>query len=97
MAQSGIFSLVHTRFNLGLEAMGGLLAGLFLLGLVLARQRQSDRALFGAPLAYTEDLLEDGFYYRTTFFNWHPRALHGCLAQERGKSTPLVALLPSHH
>ena len=42
-AQAGIFSLVHTRFNLGLGAMGGLLIGLFLLGMVLARQRQSDR------------------------------------------------------
>lgn len=47
-AQAGIFSLVHTRFNLGLGAMGGLLIGLFLLGMVLARQRQSDRgALWG--------------------------------------------------
>ena len=44
-AQAGIFSLVHTRFNLGLGAMGGLLIGLFLLGMVLARQRQSDRGL----------------------------------------------------
>ena len=43
LAQAGIFSLVHTRFNLGLGAMSGLLVGLFLLGMVLASQRQSDR------------------------------------------------------
>ncbi|QNI99205.1 CAAX amino terminal protease [Synechococcus sp. A15-62] len=43
LAQASIFSLVHTRFNLGLGAMSGLLIGLFLLGLVLARQRQSNR------------------------------------------------------
>ena len=43
LAQASIFSLVHTRFNLGLSAMSGLLIGLFLLGLVLARQRQSNR------------------------------------------------------
>lgn len=43
VAQASIFSLVHTRFNLGLGAMSGLLVGLFLLGMVLARQRQSDR------------------------------------------------------
>ena len=43
VAQASIFSLVHTRFNLGLGATSGLLIGLFLLGLVLARQRQSDR------------------------------------------------------
>ena len=42
VAQASIFSLVHTRFNIGLAAMGGLLVGLFLLGMVLARQRQSD-------------------------------------------------------
>ena len=43
VAQASIFSLVHTRFNLGLGAMAGLLIGLFLLGLVLASQRLSDR------------------------------------------------------
>ena len=48
LAQASIFSLVHTRFNLGLGAMGGLLIGLFLLGMVLASQRQTDRgALWG--------------------------------------------------
>ena len=43
LAQASIFSLVHTRFNLGVGAMSGLLVGLFLLGMVLASQRQSDR------------------------------------------------------
>ena len=43
LAQASIFSLVHTRFNLGMGAMSGLLVGLFLLGMVLARQRQADR------------------------------------------------------
>ena len=43
LAQAGVFSLVHTRFNLGFGAMSGLLVGLFLLGMVLASQRQSDR------------------------------------------------------
>ena len=42
VAQASIFSLVHTRFNLGLGAMSGLLIGLFLLGMVLAKQRQAD-------------------------------------------------------
>ena len=43
LAQASIFSLIHTRFNLGLGDMSGLLIGLFLLGMVLAKQRQSDR------------------------------------------------------
>ena len=44
VAQASIFSLVHTRFNLGLAAMSGLLIGLFLLGMVLAIQRQADQS-----------------------------------------------------
>ena len=44
VAQASIFSLVHTRFNLGLGAMSGLLIGLFLLGMILARQRQADQS-----------------------------------------------------
>lgn len=43
VAQASIFSLVHTRFNLGVAAMSGLLIGLFLLGMVLAKQRQADQ------------------------------------------------------
>ena len=43
IAQAGIFSLVHTRFNIGLLSMSGLLIGLFLLGIVLAKQRQADQ------------------------------------------------------
>ena len=42
IGQALIFSLVHTRFNLGLWPMLGLLTGLFLLGLVLALRRQQD-------------------------------------------------------
>lgn len=40
IGQAGLFSLVHTRFNLGLAAMTGLLSGLLLLGLVLALLRR---------------------------------------------------------
>ena len=40
--QALIFSLVHTRFNLGLGPMIGLLSGLMLLGLCLAAQRRLD-------------------------------------------------------
>ena len=40
--QAALFSLVHTRFNLGVGPMLGLLTGLFLLGLVLALLRLRD-------------------------------------------------------
>ena len=47
--QAVLFSLVHTRFNLGPLASLGLLGGLLLLGLALALQRRSDAgALHGA-------------------------------------------------
>jgi membrane protease YdiL (CAAX protease family) len=45
LAQALIFSLVHTRFNLGLAGLTGLLGGLALLGLALALQRRADRGL----------------------------------------------------
>ena len=39
LGQAALFSLVHTRFNLGLGPMLGLLTGLLLLGLMLALLR----------------------------------------------------------
>lgn len=42
ISQAAIFSLVHTRFNLGAWPMLGLLSGLFLFGLVLAQRRRLD-------------------------------------------------------
>ena len=49
VGQALVFSLVHTRFNLGPLATVGLLAGLLLLGLALALQRRADGgALHGA-------------------------------------------------
>lgn len=43
LGQAALFSLVHTRFNLGIWPMLGLLTGLFLLGLVLALLRLRDQ------------------------------------------------------
>ena len=48
VTQAVIFSLVHTRFNLGVLPMLGLLVGLTLLGLVLAAQRRlNEGSLWG--------------------------------------------------
>ena len=41
--QAALYSLVHTRFNLGFGPMLGLLTGLFLLGLILALLRLHDQ------------------------------------------------------
>ena len=43
--QAAVFSLVHTRFNLPLLQLLGLLAGLLLLGLALGLQRRADSGL----------------------------------------------------
>ena len=42
VSQALLFSVVHTRFNLGFIPMLGLLTGLFLLGMTLAMQRHHD-------------------------------------------------------
>jgi hypothetical protein len=42
VSQALVFSVVHTRFNLGVTPMLGLLTGLFLLGMTLAMQRHHD-------------------------------------------------------
>ena len=43
LGQAALFSLVHTRFNLGFGPMLGLLTGLLLLGLILALLRLRDQ------------------------------------------------------
>jgi hypothetical protein len=45
LLQAALFSLVHTRFNLPLLPLLGLLGGLMLLGLALGLQRRADRGL----------------------------------------------------
>jgi membrane protease YdiL (CAAX protease family) len=45
VGQALVFSLVHTRFNLGPAGAVGLLGGLTLLGLALALQRRADAGL----------------------------------------------------
>jgi membrane protease YdiL (CAAX protease family) len=45
LAQALIFSLVHTRLDLGLAGLTGLLGGLALLGLTLALRRRADGGL----------------------------------------------------
>ena len=43
VGQALVFSVVHTRFNLGVMPMLGLLTGLFLLGMMLTIQRNHDQ------------------------------------------------------
>ena len=74
VAQASIFSLVHTRFNLGLGAMSGLLVGLFLLGMVLARQRQSDRGSLWGCISLHGGLVAGWFLLQSGLLELSPNA-----------------------
>ena len=74
VAQASILSLVHTRFNLGLGAMGGLLIGLFLLGMVLARQRQSDRGSLWGCIGLHGGLVAGWFLLQNGLLQLSPNA-----------------------
>lgn len=74
LAQASIFSLVHTRFNLGLGAMGGLLIGLFLLGMVLASQRQSDRGSLWGCIGLHGGLVAGWFLLQSGLLELSPNA-----------------------
>ena len=73
-AQASIFSLVHTRFNLGLGAMSGLLIGLFLLGLVLAGQRQSDKGSLWGCIGLHGGLVAGWFLLQSGLLELSPNA-----------------------
>ena len=74
VAQASIFSLVHTRFNLGLGAMSGLLVGLFLLGMVLVRQRQSDRGSLWSCIGLHGGLVAGWFLLQSGLLELSPNA-----------------------
>ena len=74
VAQASIFSLVHTRFNLGLGAMSGLLVGLLLLGMVLARQRQSDRGSLWSCIGLHGGLVAGWFLLQSGLLELSPNA-----------------------
>ena len=74
IAQASIFSLVHTRFNLGLAAMSGLLVGLFLLGMVLAKQRQADRGSLWGCIGLHGGLVAGWFLLQNGLLQLSPNA-----------------------
>jgi membrane protease YdiL (CAAX protease family) len=74
VAQASIFSLVHTRFNLGLAAMSGLLVGLFLMGMVLAKQRQSDQGSLWGCIGLHGGLVAGWFLLQSGLLQLSPNA-----------------------
>ena len=92
-AQAGIFSLVHTRFNLGLGAMGGLLIGLFLLGMVLARQRQSDRGSLWGCIGLHGGLVAGWFLLQNGLLQLSPNAPPWLVGPGSHSPNPLGGLI----
>ena len=93
LAQASIFSLVHTRFNLGLGAMGGLLIGLFLLGMVLARQRQSDRGSLWGCIGLHGGLVAGWFLLQNGLLQLSPNALPWLVGPGSHSPNPLGGLI----
>ena len=92
-AQAGIFSLVHTRFNLGLGAMGGLLIGLFLLGMVLASQRQSDRGALWGCIGLHGGLVAGWFLLQNGLLQLSPNAPPWLVGPGGNSPNPLGGLV----
>ena len=61
VGQAMIFSLVHTRFNLGVRGMLSLILGLFALGLLLWLLRQSENGSLWAPVGLHGGLVAGWF------------------------------------
>ena len=99
LAQASIFSLVHTRFNLGLAAMSGLLVGLFLLGMVLAIQRQADQGSLWGCIGLHGGLVAGWFLLQSSLIQLSPNAPlwlvgpGGSAANPLGGAVGLISLL----
>ena len=73
-AQAAIFSLVHTRFNLGFWPMVGLLVGLFLLGMALATRRRLDQGSLWGCVGLHGGLVGGWFALQSGLLQWSPQS-----------------------
>lgn len=72
--QAAIFSLVHTRFNLGLWSMTGLLIGLFLFGVALALRRNLDQGSLWGSIGLHGGLVGGWFALQAGLIQLSPNA-----------------------
>ncbi|MED5164342.1 MAG: CPBP family glutamic-type intramembrane protease [Cyanobacteriota bacterium] len=72
--QALIFSLVHTRFNIGIWPMLGLLSGLFLLGLVLAIRRRLDHGSLWGCVGLHGGLVGGWFALQSGLIQFSPQS-----------------------
>ena len=74
LSQAALFSLVHTRFNLGFRPMLGLLTGLFLLGLILALLRLRDQGSLWGCIGLHGGLVGGWFLVHQNLLSIDPNA-----------------------
>ncbi|MFZ9952675.1 MAG: type II CAAX prenyl endopeptidase Rce1 family protein [Vulcanococcus sp.] len=72
--QAALFSLVHTRFNLPLLPLIGLLIGLLLLGLALGLQRRADGGLLWGAIGLHGGLVAGWFVLQQGVLTLNPAA-----------------------
>lgn len=74
VGQAAVFSLVHTRFNLGVWPMLGLLSGLFALGLVLGLRRRLDQGSLWGCVGLHGGLVGGWFLlHQAGLLQWSPQ------------------------
>ena len=93
LIQAALFSLVHTRFNLGFGPMLGLLTGLFLLGLILALLRLRDRGSLWGCIGLHGGLVGGWFLAHQNLLSIDPNAPIWLVGPGGPNANPLGGLI----
>ena len=93
LGQAALFSLVHTRFNLGIWPMLGLLTGLFLLGLVLALLRLRDQGSLWGSIGLHGGLVGGWFLVLQNLLTIEPNAPMWLVGPGGPNANPLGGLI----
>ena len=93
LTQAALFSLVHTRFNLGFRPMLGLLTGLFLLGLILALLRLRDKGSLWGCIGLHGGLVGGWFLAHQNLLSIDPNAPMWLVGPGGPNANPLGGLV----
>ena len=93
LTQAALFSLVHTRFNLGFGPMLGLLTGLFLLGLILALLRLRDQGSLWGCIGLHGGLVGGWFLAHQNLLSIDPNAPMWLVGPGGPNANPLGGLV----
>ena len=93
LSQAALFSLVHTRFNLGFGPMLGLLTGLFLLGLILALLRLRDQGSLWGSIGLHGGLVGGWFLAHQNLLSIDPNAPMWLVGPGGPNANPLGGLV----